>query len=265
MGNVWVISGVPVAVNDETEIEDGIGFAAIVSVGGLVLADGTFVALEIELGELDDHGFAMVGTVQSMAPWTVAGIAFQTLPATDVDPGIEVGDLVQVKGVILPDGSWLAGEIELAAEELQRFTIVGEVESTNPWKVSGLTFGTDTSTDIDGTPQVGDRVVVAGRVLDNGTLIAERIRVLPDLDLGCTSSAGAVNSFTDTSITLHNFETIEFEDDLEIEGDLQIASVVLVQICVTDDGTVVVINIIVIFQLDELPVIIIHRGDDDDD
>jgi hypothetical protein len=203
--------------------------------------------------------------VQTIDPWRVAGIPFQTFDETDIDPGIEVGDLVQVRGVILSDGTFLAGQIELAAEDLQQFTIVGEVESTNPWIVSGLTFATDNGTQIEGDPAVGDRVVVTGRVLDDGTLVAERIRVLPDLGRGCNSFAGAVNRFTDTSITFHNFETIEFDDDLEIEGDLQIASVVLVQICVTDEGTVVIINIIVIFQLDRVPVIIIHQGDDDDD
>ena len=47
-----------------------------------------------------------------------------------------------------------------------------------PWTVSGITFTTTEQTDIDAGIKIGDRVKVEGRVLADGTWLAEEVRLL---------------------------------------------------------------------------------------
>lgn len=51
---LWVIGGFQVAVNADTEIEEGLVVGDLAEVEGLLQADGTLLASEIELAELDD-------------------------------------------------------------------------------------------------------------------------------------------------------------------------------------------------------------------
>ncbi len=54
------------------------------------------------------HTFEISGRLDSMEPWSVAGIAFETREWTDIQPGLGIGDLVHVEGVIQEDGTWVA-------------------------------------------------------------------------------------------------------------------------------------------------------------
>ena len=55
--------------------------------------------------------------------------------------------------------------------------------SLDPWRVSGITFTTDTNTGIDAGIEIGDRVKVEGRILADGTWLAEEVRLLDDQTL----------------------------------------------------------------------------------
>jgi hypothetical protein len=55
---------------------------------------------------------------------------------------------------------------------------VGFVERINPWRVSGVVLETRMSTEIVDRIRVGDRVKVEGRILPNGTWLAEEIKLV---------------------------------------------------------------------------------------
>jgi hypothetical protein len=195
---------------------------------------------------------------------------------TEIDADIQVGDQVKVEGRILADGTWLAEEISLLDDEEElRFEFVGEVSSLDPWIVGGVTLATDENTEVEGDIAVGDTVKVEGRILEDGTWLAEEIKLLK-LNLGCTDKFVVVRTVETGQIVLLNWEKVEVDGAVEVEGDVKVASVVIVQVCIYEDGSTVVISIIVIYQLDELPVVIIqqpgngsgddgHHHDDDDD
>ena len=84
--------------------------ACLVSGGAQVSEDGLF-RLDNNVVEVqDDNGdwvqvagatFELVGDLESTDPWTVAGTTFETRETTQIEDGLEVGELVRVRGVIL--------------------------------------------------------------------------------------------------------------------------------------------------------------------
>ena len=108
----WVIAGVEVAVDAETEIEDGIGGGDLVKVEGVITEDGVWLATEIKLQEDVEATFEFVGTLESIDPWIVSGRELAVDDETEIEAGLAVGDLVKVEGVITEDGVWLAAEIK---------------------------------------------------------------------------------------------------------------------------------------------------------
>jgi hypothetical protein len=114
----WTIAGVVVAVDAGTDIETGIVTGDWVKAEGMVLEDGTFLAMEISLEEMDDEGsgkLEFVGLVEAIGDesWTVAGREVPISSETEIEDGIEVGDLVKIELQLNADGSVLALEIDL--------------------------------------------------------------------------------------------------------------------------------------------------------
>src|SRR5215216_261662 len=110
---------------------------------GVLQLDNGIVKIKNQNGELEpvaaDSAFELVGTLESVEPWKVAGRALQRNEATQIAQGLKVGDLVRVRGAVLQDGSWLAYSIEPAKQATnQTVTLIGQVTSTNPWVVNGL-------------------------------------------------------------------------------------------------------------------------------
>jgi len=209
----------------------------------------------ISLVEEARDTFEFTGKVESDDPWQVAGIGFETDELTDIDEGIEVGDRVKVKGRILANGTWIAAEIELLDEEL-RFEFVGEVSSLDPWIIGGVTLAADENTEVIGDIAIGDTARVEGRILEDGAWLAEEIKLLA-LNLGCIDDVAVVRLVENNQIILLDWQAIELDQAVVVTGDIQVASVVIVRFCIAEDQTVIVISISVVFQLDELPVIII--------
>lgn len=250
--STWTVSGVVIAVDDGTKIEAGLEEGDVVKVEGHILDDGRWLAKSIKLAEDDEHKFEITGPVESVDPWTVAGVEFETNDATEIDEGIEVGNRVKVEGRILADGRWLAEEIKLVEDDQAlRFEFVGKVASTSPWVIGGLTLATDQNTKIEGEIAIGDLARVKGKILSDGTLLAEKIKRLKG-DLGCLDVSAVVINANGGQMVLSNGQTINLSD-VQINGDLKPAAIVLIHLCVADDGAVVIISITVIFQMDATP------------
>jgi hypothetical protein len=246
----WAISGITIAVTDTTEIEAGIQVGSLVKVEGRILPDGApnglWLADEIRLAPEFENRFEFTGVVQNMAPWTVSGLIFSTTQQTDIDTGIEIGDRVKAAGRILPDGTWLAEEIQLLDDQQLTFEFIGQVASIDPWIVSGIAFTVNSSTTIESGIDIGDQVRVTGIVQPDGALLAQRIELLEE-EQGCIEIRVRIVAINGNQLVLSDGQTIELTDEIEIEGELRISAVIVIRLCVRADGTIVVVSIIVIF------------------
>jgi hypothetical protein len=116
--------------------------------------------------------------VQSITPdlWTVSGLPVAVDQGILIEPGIAVGDVVQVAGQISAESTWTARSIRRIASDGGAFEFIGVVASLDPWIVNGVELATANWTDIDEGIEVGDRVKVEGRILPGGTWLAEEIK-----------------------------------------------------------------------------------------
>jgi hypothetical protein len=200
----------------------------------------------------------------------VSGISLETRIWTAIRGEIEVGDRVEVEGRILPDGTWLAEEIELVDAGVGlSFEFVGTVEGMDPWVVSGIALTVNAQTEIVGQIEVGDQVEVEGRILPSGGWLATEIELIDRrLGRGCMLFASLVVRVSATQVVLHNGATIPLDTGVHIDGQIQVNSVIVFYVCVDDQGNTTVVSIIVLYQVE--PVIPVHPppsvdGDDGDD
>jgi len=265
----WKISGVTIAVDTDTEVDAGLLIGDIVEVRGWILDDGTWLARSIERVEEDEGKFAFTGDVESIAPWVVSGIAFETREWTEIESGIDPGDRVRVKGRILEDGTWVASEIERFDDDNMASDVVfvGRVTSKDPWAVGNIPLVVNEETIIEGDISAGDLVRVRARILSDGTWLAKRIRRIGMWPgLGCLSFSAIVVGIDGDVLVLPNGKTVYLGEDVSIEGKVTVGSIIVVFICVDADGTITVVAIVVIYQ----PPPMIHptpappAGDDDD-
>jgi hypothetical protein len=254
---VWTVSGIDVDVDEESVISSGIAVGDAVRVEGWTLDDGSWLARSIEPADEAERGFAFVGDVETIDPWRVSGVELDTGDHTIVEDGIEVGDRVRVTGVMQDDGAWLASTITLFEFSTERrFTISGGVISTNPWVIGGAEIDTDDQTEIDEGIIVGDTALAYGTVGQDGAWLAERIALLShDEGVGCMAFTAVVASVDDRVIILHTGLTVTLDEDDELPEEAGVASVIIVTLCSGEDGTLDIVAIIVIFQLDEVPVV----------
>jgi hypothetical protein len=244
----WTISGVEIAVDDDTVIEENIEVGDVVHVTGIILADGTWLAHQIELVE-EESGFEFTGIVNSIDPWIVAGIGFEVDEFTVIDEGIEVVSLAHVQGQILADGTWLATSISILDEETEiTVTFVGIVDSIDPWIVSGISLETDDDTEIEPGIVVSDTVQVTAVILPDGTFLAKTIELIDDdaFPIGCFTIATTIIGISGNVVTLEGLPTITLDDDIEVEGDLAANTIIIITFCLSGDGVITVIHIVVI-------------------
>ncbi len=259
--DTWTISGVTIAITTTTMIDDGIVIGDVVEARGRILEHGTWLARRIKLVEDDLSSFAITGRVQSIDPWQVAGISFETRDWTAIEPGIETGDRVRVRGVILADGTWVASTIDRLGDDDDDdiIVLIGIVSSIDPWVVNGLPLVVTDDTVILGNIAVGDPVVVRIRLTDDGIWQVLSIRpLLPNFGLGCFVINTMVVGVQPNQLVLQGWPAIPLtgddDDSPVIEGNLENNGVVTFIICVQLDGTIIIITpIIVIYP----PIIII--------
>lgn len=204
--------------------------------------------------------FELVGVLESTDPWMVTGNTFAIRDTTQIADGLEVGDLVRVKGIILQDNTWLASAIELAGEQTgPTIVLVGKVTSTDPWVVHGITLNVSSDTTIDG--EITPDMIVAVEILlhEDGTWEVLSISPLSHFTEipGCATVTATVENvngsevqFTDwPPITLGEHVTIENEDGTP--GTLASDQKVLVVVCATEDGQFAITKIIVLQETED--------------
>ncbi|MCP5095650.1 MAG: hypothetical protein GY943_08875, partial [Chloroflexi bacterium] len=140
----------------------------------------------IRVGAMPDEPTFSVsgeGEVEGMgAEWTIAGQTFQTHEQTIIFGNPQRGDLVQVDGHLLPDGSRVADRIVLLRRAIvNQFSLTGVVSSMGAsWTVAAQTMVVNGETAVDANIAIGDNVRVEGIILSDGTLQAAQITLLDD-------------------------------------------------------------------------------------
>ena len=251
----WVISGQVVAVDEDTRIDEGIAVGDVVRVRGRILSGNLWLAERIRLVSQTTPEFSLTGLVQSLDPWNVAGVSFETRDWTVIEPGIAIGDLVRVRGIILDDGTWVAVSIEsLENPPLNVIVLIGIVTGMEPWSINGFPLVVTNATIIGPGITVGTWVITHIQLQPDGSWVTLSIQPLrPQFGLGCLIITAVVVQVSGNQVILQNWEPLVLGENIEIQGNIQPNSTILFPICTWPNGTIIVIQIIVIYQ----PVIII--------
>lgn len=144
-----------------------------VEAGSLQIEDGV-VQVVNENGDsvpvAGDATFELVGELESMDPWIVSGRTLETNESTQISEGLQVGDLVRVQGAVLEDDTWVAYSIAPAEEQTDPIiTLIGTVDSVDPWVVNGIELNVTDTTEIQGDITAGMIVRVQILLLEDGT------------------------------------------------------------------------------------------------
>lgn len=187
----------------------------------------------------------------------VTGNTFATRDTTQIEEGLEVGDLVKVKGVILEDGTWLAYSIHRAQSEeppAPTIILIGKVTSIDPWVVNGITLNVTSDTLI--SEGIEPEMIVRVEILLLGDGTWEVISIISLADFtdvpGCATVIATVVSVNGSEIQLAGWPTITLEQDVKIEDDqgseatLSVDQVVLVVVCSSENGQIVITHIIIL-------------------
>jgi len=251
---------------------------------GIFQFDDGNIEIKDENGDwvaVDGTSFELVGALESTDPWTVAGQEFETRDSTIIDDGLEVGDIVRVRGVILEDETWVAYSIEGTDEQTDPIIVlIGVVDSVDPWSVNGISLNVTDETDIQGEITVGMIVRVEILLLEDGTWEVISIAPLGEtIEIsGCVTIVATVVSVSGNEIQFlgwpitvtleagnqidntgqddeNNNGSEENEDDqgdentdgTNGEGTIIVAGdVVQATLCVSDDGTLIIVQIIIL-------------------
>ena len=248
-------------VTPSTEAETATSIATEVPV--LRLEDG---AVKVRGQDTDwmpvagESTFELVGELENTDPWMVTGNTFATRDTTRIAEGLEVGDLVRVKGIILEDNTWLANSIELAGEQTgPTIVLVGKVTSTEPWVVHGITLNVTADTVINGEITPDMFVMVEILLHEDGTWEVLSISPLSHFTEipGCATVTATVESVNENEVQFSDWPSITLGQDVTIEnedgtpGMLAADQKVLVVVCATEDGQFAITKIILLQTDDE--------------
>ena len=221
----WTVAGKTFETNELTQIADGLQVGDLVRVQGAVLEDDTWVAYSIQPAEEQtDPTIVLIGVVDSVDPWVVNGIELNVTDTTDIQGDITPGTIVRVEILLLDDGTW-------------------EVLSIAP-------LGDST-----GTP--GCATVIATVVSVNGN----QIQFLGwPIAITLQTTSGNENDSNENEVENGNENDNENEqgenegEDNDEQNDndagdsdtLEPGQVVVAVVCVSEDGTLVIVNIIIL-------------------
>ena len=252
----WLISGVVIGIYTDTMTQEDLAIGDIVQVTGRIQEDGTWLADRIVLALDESRAFEITGPIESMDPWKVAGVTFETRDWTEIAEGLQTGDLARVKGQIQADGTWLAYEIEPVEEKpYPFFVLIGTVLSTDPWVVNGIPLNVTGDTIIIGDIVPGMLVRVEINLLPDGTWQVVRITALEDFGHipVCMNIYATVVSVEGDQVHLLGWPALPWSGDINgedgepnAEGELTPSSIVRITLCIDEEGNLTIVTIFVV-------------------
>jgi hypothetical protein len=242
--DLWVVSGLEIHVDEDTVIGANILAGDIVEVSGWVQENGDWLAGSIQPISSAEARFDFTGTVDDIDPWVISGKAVVVRAWTSIDEGIKPGDLVHVQGPVLEDGTWVAASITLVEETLDSEDVTleftGVVNSTNPWVIGGIQLAVDGDTQFSGEITTGALVKVHATLHSDGVWHADDISLIVSNSMGCVTFASVVTTIEGDIITLQNGMTIDLTEVEQVDGEIEVESVILVTRCLALDGTLTI-------------------------
>jgi hypothetical protein len=159
----------------------------------------------------------------------------------------EAGSLRLEDGAVqvqLSDKEW----VPVAGEST--FELVGRLEGTDPWRVTGSTFVTRDTTRIAEGLKVGDLVRVRGIILEDQTWLANSIEPAEEQTDPTILLIGRVTSIDPWVV--HGI-TLNVTADTVIRGEIAPDMIVIVEILLREDGTWEVLSIAPLGIFAEIP------------
>ena len=199
--NSFVVLGQVVEVKPETVFDDSLGASSVAGLTGKVVevhaqrdaATGHYVATRIE-AEDDASGFKLRGTISALDTTAKtfrigdAVISYASLNAADMPAGLADGMTLRVRvATTQVDGMWVATRIrsgDRLVEDHDDARLQGNVTaftSATRFEVNGIPVDASAARIDDGPVTPGSVVEVRGSARD-GTLVAERVKVLDGSD-----------------------------------------------------------------------------------
>jgi hypothetical protein len=185
----------------------------------------------------------------------VTGNTFAVRDSTKIAEAAKVGDLVEVKGVILKDATWLAGSIDLAKEQIYpTILLTGKVDSMDPWVVSGLMLHVTYGTKVTAKIVPGTIVRVKILLLKEGSWDIATVAPLSNFtDIpGCDTVTARVLRAGKDEVQFADWPALPLGKDLKVENEagspatLSANHLVLVVVCPSPNGQVTVTKIVVL-------------------
>lgn len=114
-GNTWLINGVPVVIDEHTQIIGELNAGDSVTLSGRILDSGAWLADRIEKADIQQAVFTFNGLLLSIdaSAWQIGNKTLAVNAQSELDPGLAVNDPVLATFTPLEDGTWLALKIEL--------------------------------------------------------------------------------------------------------------------------------------------------------
>jgi hypothetical protein len=255
--DLWVVSGLEFRVDKNTTFDPNILSGDIVETTGWIQEDGDWLAGSVQPIPAAEARFDFTGMVDNIDPWVISGKTVVVRAWTSIDEGIEPGDLVHVQGPVWEDGTWVAASITLVEETLDPENVTleftGIVNSTNPRVISGFQLVVDADTQFGGEITSGALVRVHATLQSNGVWHADDISLIVSDSMGCVTFASVVTVIEGDIITLQNGMTVNLTEAEEVDGVIEVESVILVTKCLALDGTVTIPLIQVLSKPSEEP------------
>ena len=113
-GMSWLISGVPIQLDDNTQIVGDLGAGDFVVLSGRILSSGNWLADHIERSDVKDVYFTFNGPLVAMSQesWKIGDKSLVVDERTELGSDLALDDLVLATFTLMEDGSWLALKVE---------------------------------------------------------------------------------------------------------------------------------------------------------
>ena len=229
----WTVAGRTLETNESTQIDEGLQVGDQVRVRGTILEDGTWIAYSIELAEEQtDPIIILIGIVDSVDPWVVNGIELNVTDETDIQGDITPGMIVRVEILLLPDGTWEVLSIAPLGESTETSGCVTVIATVLSLEGNEIQF-------------LGWPVTVR---LETGTQMGGENQ--NDGNTNGDEESGGENQDDENANGDEGSEGGNQNEGNDEGGTINPGQTVLAVICVSDDGTLVVVQIVVL-NIDE--------------
>ncbi len=113
-GMGWLIGGVPIELDDNTQIVGDLNAGDFVVLSGRILSNGAWLADHIERSNEKDSYFTFNGPLVAMeqGTWKIGDKSLVVDERTELGSDLALNDPVLVNFTLMEDGSWLALKVE---------------------------------------------------------------------------------------------------------------------------------------------------------